>query len=156
MKVLKDSGILGTNSTPKWGVKLLASGHTAFTRDFPKLAAEHGMAVPQIEITDVSQQAKDAIETVGGSVNIIWMGKIPLRAHLKPEKFDLLPRGPGIPPRKYRAKYGYVFPEERIYTAADKKHQYPPRVPGLSVNTGKKNWPKPLKDNVAKPVVTKQ
>jgi hypothetical protein len=23
----------------------------------------------------------------------------------------------GIPPRKYRAKYGYTFPEDRIYTA---------------------------------------
>ena len=34
----------------------------------------------------------DAIRAVGGSVTIVYMEKIALRAHIKPWKYEVLPR----------------------------------------------------------------
>jgi len=144
-KALWDSGIL-TSSMIKHGVKLTGSGK-AFVKDFPKL----GIPVPQLELADVTDKARAAVEAVGGSVELVWMARVPLRAHLLPHKFDILPRGNGIPPRKYRAKYGYVFPTDRIYTGDEKKKQFPSRFEGLNNDETNQAVAKRIKDSIIIP-----
>lgn len=45
-----------------------------------------------IEVMNADQSSIDAIKRVGGSVTIVYMEKINLRAHVKPYKFEILPR----------------------------------------------------------------
>jgi large subunit ribosomal protein L15 len=45
-----------------------------------------------IEVAGADQSSIDAIRAVGGSVTIVYMEKIALKAHLKPWLFDVLPR----------------------------------------------------------------
>lgn len=132
MKAIRDSGIVGFDRDIKHGIKLIVGsrGENAFLTDYPKLIKE-GLAPPQLEVSDVDDRAKAALEQVGGSVALKYFARVPLRAHFLPEKFEILPRGDGIPPRKLRAKYGYVFPEDRIYTGTDKPKKFSPRVANL-------------------------
>lgn len=123
IKTLYDSGIFG-NAKIRDGVKLLAIGESAFRREYQKLGCEP----PKMVVTDVSENAKGAIEALGGKVDIQYMARLPLRAHLHPDKFEIMPRGPGVPPRKLREKYGYVLPADRIYTGKEKKKIFPNRV----------------------------
>jgi len=45
-----------------------------------------------IEVAAADQSSIDVIKAVGGSVTIVYMAPITLRAHLKPWKFEVLPR----------------------------------------------------------------
>jgi large subunit ribosomal protein L15 len=45
-----------------------------------------------IEVAGADQSSIDAIRRVGGSVTIVYMERVGLRAHLKPHRFDILPK----------------------------------------------------------------
>ncbi|SBT72191.1 mitochondrial ribosomal protein L15 precursor, putative [Plasmodium malariae] len=45
-----------------------------------------------IEVSNADQSSIDVIKKVGGSVTIIYMERVNLRAHIKPYKFEILPR----------------------------------------------------------------
>eukprot|EP01112_Ceratiomyxa_fruticulosa_P003192 TRINITY_DN13564_c0_g1_i1.p1 TRINITY_DN13564_c0_g1~~TRINITY_DN13564_c0_g1_i1.p1 ORF type:complete len:258 (+),score=53.68 TRINITY_DN13564_c0_g1_i1:913-1686(+) len=77
MKTLYDANIL--QKVPQ-GVKLLSSGRDRFT--YPL----------DIEMTDCSALAREAVERVGGTVKLVYYNKLGMRALLKPEKFEILPR----------------------------------------------------------------
>lgn len=123
MQKLYESGIMG-NAKIKFGVKLLGTGVQSFVDEYPKL----GLPAPKLELTDSSEAAKEAVQKVGGDVSLVWFARVPLRAHLKPHKFDILPRSNGVPPRKLRAKYNYEFPADRIYTGQEKRKVFPNRI----------------------------
>lgn len=93
MRHLRDSGILGNAKVPH-GIKVLARGKEKLKTSV------------NLEVTFASEEAKEAIEAVGGTVKFVWFAKIPLRAHLKPHKFDILPKSNGVPPAKYYNRYG--------------------------------------------------
>ena len=99
MKNLVACGAVGRNVGD--GVKLLAKGN---------------VSVPiQIEVTRASKRAIEKIEAAGGSVTVSWYTRLGLRALLKPEKFEILPRR-SRPPPKYMEYYtsnesrGYLSP----------------------------------------------
>ncbi|KAF4677727.1 Ribosomal protein [Perkinsus chesapeaki] len=45
-----------------------------------------------IEVASVDQSSIDMLKRVGGSVTVVYMERIALRAHIKPWKFEVLPR----------------------------------------------------------------
>ncbi|CRG95801.1 mitochondrial ribosomal protein L15 precursor, putative [Plasmodium gallinaceum] len=45
-----------------------------------------------IEVSNADQSSIDVIKKVGGSVTIIYMERVNLRAHIKPYKFEILPK----------------------------------------------------------------
>ena len=45
-----------------------------------------------IEVAGADQSSIDAIRRVGGSVTVVYMERVSLRAHLKPYRFDILPK----------------------------------------------------------------
>jgi len=45
-----------------------------------------------IEVASADQSSIDMIKAVGGSVTVVYMEKIALRAHVKPWKYEVLPR----------------------------------------------------------------
>merc|ERR1711970_1037624 len=45
-----------------------------------------------IEVAGADQSSVDMIKAVGGSVTIVYMERVTLRAHLKPWKYEVLPR----------------------------------------------------------------
>lgn len=45
-----------------------------------------------IEVAGADQSSIDAIKRVGGSVTIVYLERVGLRAHLKPHRFDVLPK----------------------------------------------------------------
>lgn len=45
-----------------------------------------------IEVAGADQSSVDAIRAVGGTVTVVYMERITLRAHVKPWKFEVLPR----------------------------------------------------------------
>lgn len=82
---------------PKVGLKLLAHGvHDKL--DMPI----------HIEVTDCSKKAREIVEAAGGTVKIAYHNRLGLRAHLKPEKFEFIPRRAAPPPKlmwKYPEHY---------------------------------------------------
>lgn len=89
IKHLKDSGCV--TGTIKHGVKLLSDGcENVKTKNL------------NIEVTRVSEQAKEAVAARGGAVSVVYMNPLNLRAHLKPHKFDIIPRLARPPPRLAR------------------------------------------------------
>lgn len=95
IKAIYDSGFLKFRQKFH-GIKLLAHGAE-------QLAT---LGVPlHLELSDCSAAARSAIEAAGGSVKLVWFNRVTLRAHVKPHKFDILPRSNGVPPPRYRAKY---------------------------------------------------
>ena len=96
MKRMHDVGLLKV----RWpGVKLLADGKERLqSRPLPL----------EIEVSRVSEAARDAVESVGGSVDTLYLNKLGYRAYLKPHKFApaLLPRRASIP---YRFQKHYPF-----------------------------------------------
>merc|ERR1712070_1213036 len=87
----------------KHGVKLVGNG-------------EHLENPVNIEVTKASESAIKAVEDVGGSVTTVWLNRLALRAHMKPEKFDIIPRRARPPPKKmaYYTDWknrGYLSPE---------------------------------------------
>jgi large subunit ribosomal protein L15 len=90
LKSIHDAQIVGRI---KEGVKILAHGAP-------------DLSVPlHLEVTDITPAAQQKIEDAGGSVKLVWYNRVSLRAHLKPEKFDILPRSNGIPPPRLQARY---------------------------------------------------
>jgi large subunit ribosomal protein L15 len=69
------------------GVKLLAEG------------GEHLKAALHIEVSQASQKAIAAVEAQGGTVVCEHFNRLALRALLKPEKFEILPRRARPPPK---------------------------------------------------------
>merc|ERR1719419_1761661 len=45
-----------------------------------------------IEVAGADQSSIDMIKAVGGSVTVVYMQKVVLRAHVKPYKWEVLPR----------------------------------------------------------------
>lgn len=97
MKDLRDSGVVSRKI--KDGVKLLGVGAEDF--DFSL----------KIQISQVSNTAKEAIENAGGAVTTVYYNKLGLRALLKPEWFAkkgrVLPR-PARPPPKLEGKFDVI------------------------------------------------
>mmetsp|Transcript_5783 Transcript_5783/g.18403 ORF Transcript_5783/g.18403 Transcript_5783/m.18403 type:complete len:244 (-) Transcript_5783:54-785(-) len=77
LKTLHDSNIVGK---VKEGIKLLGTGSESFT------------AKVDIEVSQVSKSAIEAVERNGGSVTSVYLNRLGLRATLHPEKFEVLPR----------------------------------------------------------------
>lgn len=97
LKVLRDSGCVHKF---RFGIKVLAGGGDQ-------------VAIPiHLEVSDASEEAKRLVKEAGGSVKMIWYNRLGLRAHLKPHKFDLLPRTTGTPPPRYRKKYPKHNPDD--------------------------------------------
>ena len=106
IKDLIDSGVT-TCSSVKHGVKLLAKGKERLRTPF------------KIEISRASEGAIDAIEKVGGEIATVHYNRLALRALLKPEKFDIIPKRAGPPPKlmQYYTDYdkrGYLSPEVQL------------------------------------------
>jgi large subunit ribosomal protein L15 len=45
-----------------------------------------------IEVAGADQSSIDAIRKAGGTVTVVYMERVSLRAHLKPHRFDILPK----------------------------------------------------------------
>lgn len=88
MKRLWDCRALGGTKI-RDGIKLLGgSEHVEKQiKDLPPL---------HFEMTHTSARAKEMVEAAGGIVNLVHFTRLTLRAHLKPHKFDILPRHPRI------------------------------------------------------------
>lgn len=86
LRDLCDAGIC-TPSSIKHGVKLLAKGKERLTTPL------------QLEISRASQEAIEAMEQVGGEVTTVHYNRLALRALLKPEKFQMLPKFARPPPK---------------------------------------------------------
>ena len=50
-----------------------------------------------IEVASADQSSIDAIRRVGGEVRVVYRHPINLRAHIKPYKFDVLPKTVNMP-----------------------------------------------------------
>eukprot|EP00051_Salpingoeca_urceolata_P032698 m.16949 g.16949 ORF g.16949 m.16949 type:complete len:239 (-) comp5358_c0_seq1:225-941(-) len=128
LKTLQESGAVGKITH---GVKLLATGADQFN-----LAVE-------LEVTQASKKAIQAVEDAGGSIRCVYRNRLGLRAHLKPEKFDVLPR-PAAPPRKLQAWYtdpnnrGQLLPEQRL------RYRVPGTPPPTAPSDKKQAQPDPL------------
>jgi len=97
MKELRDCGCIAHNI--KKGVKLLSRGSQLVDRPI------------NIELTDASEKAKQAIAAKGGQVKIVYYNRLGLRALLKPDKFVSIPRLAAPPPKlmwKYPEHYKRV------------------------------------------------
>eukprot|EP00924_Labyrinthula_sp_SR-Ha-C_P003081 maker-scaffold_50-snap-gene-1.2-mRNA-1 protein AED:0.02 eAED:0.02 QI:99/1/1/1/1/1/2/32/274 len=92
IKDLNDSNVVGPIRHGVTGVKLLAKG----IEDFE----ETGGICVHLEVSKASQTAIKAIESAGGSVVCKYYSPLNLRAHLKPQKFDVLPKNSRPPPKK--------------------------------------------------------
>lgn len=89
-KILHDSGIVGK---VEHGIKLLGTGMEEFKRKI------------NIQVTEASKTAQYAIEKNGGAIQFTYFNRLGLRAHLHPDKFDILPKL-ARPPRKWAVKHG--------------------------------------------------
>jgi len=106
IKDLVDAGVT-TCSSVKHGVKLLGKGKERLRTPF------------KIEISRASEGAIEAIEKIGGELTTVHYNRLALRALLKPEKFDVLPRRARPPPKlmQYYTDYdkrGYLSPEVQL------------------------------------------
>jgi len=106
MKDLIDAGVT-TCSSVKHGIKLLAKGKDRLKTPI------------KIEISRASEGAIAAIEAVGGEVTTVHYNRLALRALLKPEKFDIIPKRARPPPRLMQYytdndKRGYLSPEVQL------------------------------------------
>lgn len=95
IKVMYESGLLGNR--PLEGVKLVGKGAVdrVSQLDIPL----------RLEVSHSSTNAKEAVEAAGGSVDLVYLNRRNLHAHLFPHKYPLTPK-PAIPPLKKRARYG--------------------------------------------------
>ena len=102
MKTLVDVGLI---KTVEHGVKLLGRGTLTHKVD--------------IEVTQTSASAIKAVEAAGGSVKAVYYTPLALRAHLKPEKFELPVKSPRPPPKLLsyytsEEKRGYLSPQVQL------------------------------------------
>jgi len=96
MKELRDCGCVGHKINK--GIKLLAKN----------MHLVNLQQAIHIQVADVSVKAKEAIEKAGGSVKVSYFNPLALRALLRPEKFEVIPRLAAPPPRllwKYPEHY---------------------------------------------------
>jgi large subunit ribosomal protein L15 len=84
------AGLVGRSV--KQGIKLLGNGSVAFT------------AKVDIEVSDASLSAISRVEECGGSIVTRHFSRVALRAHLKPEKFAVMPKAPA-PSSKHMKHY---------------------------------------------------
>jgi large subunit ribosomal protein L15 len=106
MKDFVDAGMFKSNSIVS-GVKLLAGGKDRL-RDALNL-----------ELPRASRAAIDAVEAVGGQITTVHYNRLALRALLKPEKFEVIPKRALPPPKRmvYYTDYdnrGYLSPELQL------------------------------------------
>lgn len=106
MKDLVKAGITKPSSI-KHGIKLLAKGKERLRTPF------------KIEISRASTGAIEAIENVGGEITTVHYNRLALRALLKPEKFEIIPKRARPPPKlmQYYTDYekrGYLSPEVQL------------------------------------------
>jgi len=145
LKVLWDSNIVGKF---KFGVKLLAEvfhSCALLFLFFPLLISVSlslcGLAAMQgsetvdrplhIKVTHASENAREAVESQGGSVEYVWFNRVTLRAHLMPHKFKILPHSDGIPPPRLYKRYPHLAPEHSFRHMEDqetavKKYEFVP------------------------------
>jgi len=86
MKDLVDAGVT-KRSAVKYGIKLLGKGK------------ERLRTPVKIEISRASEGAIKAVEAVGGEITTVHYNRLALRALLKPEKFDIIPKRARPPPK---------------------------------------------------------
>lgn len=87
----------------KEGVKLLARN-------------KHLLTTPiDIDVTKASEEAIARVEELGGSITCTYRNTLSLRAHLKPEKFKVLPRD-AMPTKRKDLEF-YTMAEKRGYLA---------------------------------------
>lgn len=106
IKDLVDAGVTKCSSI-KHGVKLLAKGKERLRTPF------------KIEISRASEGAIEAIENVGGEITTVHYNRLALRALLKPDKFEVIPKRARPPPKlmQYYTDYekrGYLSPEMQL------------------------------------------
>ncbi len=93
MKALFDAGAI---THVQAGVKILGTVFLPVTSLIRKGSLKKPVA---IEVTKATPAAKRLIESAGGSVKEVYFNKLGIRAHVKPEKFVVLPRLAAPPPR---------------------------------------------------------
>lgn len=98
IKVLWEAG--ACSKQVGFGIKLLATG------------AENLKSPLDLEVTQASRKAIEAIEKAGGKIQCVYHNKLNLKAILKPQKFLTLPR-PAFPNLKLQA--WYKNPDNRGY-----------------------------------------
>eukprot|EP00545_Synedropsis_sp_CCMP1620_P003516 CAMPEP_0119010264 /NCGR_PEP_ID=MMETSP1176-20130426/4902_1 /TAXON_ID=265551 /ORGANISM="Synedropsis recta cf, Strain CCMP1620" /LENGTH=258 /DNA_ID=CAMNT_0006962899 /DNA_START=21 /DNA_END=797 /DNA_ORIENTATION=- len=103
---LVQAGLTKSNSI-EHGVKLLARG------------SERLKTPLVLEVSRASESAIEAMEAIGGEVTSVHYNKLALRALLKPEKFEILPKFARPPPRLmtyYRSfkNRGYLSPQVQM------------------------------------------
>jgi ribosomal protein L15, bacterial/organelle len=106
IKDLVDAGVTKCSSV-KHGVKLLAKGKERLKTPI------------KIEISRASEGAIEAIENVGGEITTVHYNRLALRALLKPEKFEIIPKRARPPPKlmQYYTDYekrGFLSPEIQL------------------------------------------
>ncbi len=112
IKDLIEAGVTKRSSV-KHGVKLLAKG-------------KERMRTPiKLEISRASEEAIKAIEDAGGEITTVHYNKLALRALIKPEKFDVIPKRARPPPKlmQYYTDYdkrGYLSPEVQLKKLKEK------------------------------------
>lgn len=102
IKELYDANAVGKM---QHGLKLLARGSNMLTT--------HGL---HLEVSDCSAAARDAIESRGGKVDLVYHNRVSLRYTIKPEKFFLKPTFARPPPKLHERKYPN-FPEPTPFVA---------------------------------------
>jgi large subunit ribosomal protein L15 len=97
MKDLRDSGAIRRQIRD--GVKLLARGADMFSTPV------------HLQVSQVSEKAREAVEAAGGSVTTVYYNTLGLRALVMPEWFEkkgrLLPR-PARPPPKVAPRFHQI------------------------------------------------
>lgn len=127
LRELQYAGIFKANDI-KHGVKLLAKGE---------------LRQPlQIRISRASESAIASVEAMGGSVTTVHYNQLALRAILRPEKFDIIPRA-ARPPPKWQPYYtgwknrGYLNPMVQMNSWLTKKPENKQKFDVLLANAKK-------------------
>ena len=86
----------------------------------PRNQGSEGFAISglHLRVTSASAAARAAVEQMGGQVETVYYNRLGLRAHLRPEKFDILPLNAAPPPR-HAGRYDTPQP----FPAAPKRAQ---------------------------------
>eukprot|EP01017_Pseudomicrothorax_dubius_P027985 TRINITY_DN3284_c0_g1_i1.p1 TRINITY_DN3284_c0_g1~~TRINITY_DN3284_c0_g1_i1.p1 ORF type:complete len:303 (-),score=53.08 TRINITY_DN3284_c0_g1_i1:69-977(-) len=138
---IRDMWLAGVFPRVKHGVKILGRGAAKF--DVPV----------NIEVSDATEDAINAIKKAGGSVSIVYRTRLKMNEHLYPEKYPLMLQDPLPPPmkttrleklRELGADVNYNVPlwvqEQRKEEETEKKSRkeefiYPAlRTPGIGAN----------------------
>lgn len=94
LKTLYDSNVVQFDQ----GVKLLAGG-------------KEKLKTPvKLQLSDASAEALKAVESAGGSLEKVYFNHVTMRAHLKPERFAILPTKNATPPPRLWDRYPHLAP----------------------------------------------